>query len=330
MADGGLLRGRPSCSTPDRLVPHDTGTGGRLSPLLGRSMTGTRAGTTGLAETPLLSNGHGGFGKRSGEKGQSKAWSRAPGRLRGGKDNFAADREAAQRSALAVPQLPWLALENRKFLGRAVRFCASAGVNQFLDIGSGLPTMDSVHQVAERVVAEPRAVYVDNDPVVVSHSRALLATPRTTAILGDLTRPAEILGDPEVRRLIDFREPVAVLAVAILHFVPDEAHPAESVAKLRKAMAPGSFMVISHVELSSGQLTGTRPRTEAARQLGEARKGMPPARVRSAKEVAAFFADLTMVEPGLTDVWAWRPDADQVVVNRSEAMTVLAGVGRKD
>src|SRR5215469_15077345 len=107
----------------------------------------------------------------------------------GGKSNYEVDRQAAERSVLAVPQLPWLARENRKFLGRAVRFCATAGVSQFLDIGSGLPTMESVHQVAERVTTYPRVVYVDNDPVVVAHSRALLATPRSAAFRGDLTRP---------------------------------------------------------------------------------------------------------------------------------------------
>ena len=107
----------------------------------------------------------------------------------GGKDNFAADREAAGRSVELVPQLPWLARENRGFLGRAVRFCADAGITQFLDIGSGLPTNQNVHQVAEQVIADPRVVYVDNDPVVVSHAQALLATPHTTAVQGDLTRP---------------------------------------------------------------------------------------------------------------------------------------------
>ena len=147
----------------------------------------------------------------------------------GGKDNFAADREAAGRSAAAVPQVPWLAWQNRKFLGRAVRFCARAGITQFLDIGSGLPTMENVHQVAEQVITDPHVVYVDHDPVVISHAQALLATLRTVAVYGELTRPEEILADPQVRRLIDFDRPVAVLLVAILHFVPGEADPAGAV-----------------------------------------------------------------------------------------------------
>ncbi len=248
----------------------------------------------------------------------------------GGKDNFAADREAGERSVRAVPQLPWFARENRKFLGRAVTFCASAGVSQFLDVGAGLPTMESVHHVAERVAADPRVVYVDNDPVVISHSRALLARPRTAAIQGDLTRADEILSTSAVRRVINFGKPVAILLVAVLHFIPDTAHPAENVAMLRDAMAPGSFLVISHVEISAGQMSGARPRTEAARELGEARKGMPPAGPgRSRAQIAAFFGDLALVEPGLTEVWKWRPDVDSVV-NPSDVMTVVGGVARKD
>ena len=191
----------------------------------------------------------------------------------GGKDNFAADREAAERSALAVPQLPWLARENRRFLGRAVRFCANAGVTQFLDIGSGMPTMENVHEVAEHVMADPHVVYVDNDPVVLRHAQALLATPRTTAVHGDLTRPDEILGAPGVRRVIDFTRRVAVLLVGILHFIPDEAGAPASVAKLRDAMAPGSYLVISHAVMSPGHATGHQPLSEAARELGGGPQG---------------------------------------------------------
>jgi hypothetical protein len=247
----------------------------------------------------------------------------------GGKDNFAADREAAERSALAVPQLPWLARENRRFLGRAVRFCANAGITQFLDIGSGLPTMESVHEVAEQVTADPRVVYVDNDPVVIRHAQALLATPHTAAVHGDLTRPDEILGAPGVRRVIDFTRPVAVLLVAILHFIPDEAGAPASAAKLRDAMAPGSYLVISHAVMSPGHAVGHQPLSETARELGAARKGMQRAAARTREEVGAFFGNMTLVDPGLTDVWAWRPDGERAQAV-SDAMTVLGGVARKD
>jgi hypothetical protein len=249
--------------------------------------------------------------------------------LLGGKDNFAADREAAERSAAAVPQMPWLARQNRKFLGRAVRFCASAGITQFLDIGSGLPTMDSVHQVAGQVITSPHVVYVDHDPMAVSHAQALLATPRTAAVRGDLTRPGEILADPQVRRLIDFSRPVAILLVTILHFVPEEADPAGAVARLRDAMAPGSYLVISCVEFSRAHAAGKEARSEAARELAEARKGMPDGAALARQEIADFFGDLTLVEPGLAEVWHWRPDSDDTVVMASDVLTVVGGVARK-
>ena len=247
----------------------------------------------------------------------------------GGKDNFAADREAADRSAEAVPQLPWLSRENRKFLGRAVRFCARAGITQFLDIGSGLPAKENVHEVAGQAVGEPHVVYVDSDPVVVTHARALLCTARTAAARGDLTQPEQILQAPEVRRLIDFGRPVAILVAATLHFIPDEAGPAAAMARLRDAMALGSYLVISHVEVSPGHGAGTQPRSQTALDLGEAQKGTPWGPARTRKEIAAFFGDLALVEPGLVDVWDWRPDSD-VTAASSDVLTVLGGVARKD
>ena len=246
----------------------------------------------------------------------------------GGKDNFAADREAAELSSRAVPQLPWLSRENRRFLGRAVRFCARAGITQFLDIGSGLPTMENVHEVAEQAAEDPRVVYVDNDPVVISHARALLSTARTAAARGDLTRPEEILQAPEVRRMIDFDKPVAILVVATLHFIPDEAGPAAAMARLREAMAPGSYLVISHMEVSADHGVGKQPRSQAARDLGEAQKGTLWGPARGREEIAEFFGDLTLVEPGLVDVWDWRPDSDSAVTP-SDVMTLLGAVAAK-
>jgi hypothetical protein len=246
----------------------------------------------------------------------------------GGKDNFAADRDAAEQSSKAVPQLPWLSRENRKFLGRAVRFCARAGITQFLDIGSGLPTMENVHEVAEQAAEDPHVVYVDNDPVVVSHARALLATPRTAAARGDLTQPEKILGAPEVQRLIDFERPVALLVIATLHFIPDEADPAGAMARLRDALVPGSYVVISHMEVSPDFAVGRQPHSQAALDIGEAQKGTLRGPARTRAEIAPFFGDLTLVEPGLVDVWDWRPDGD-VTVTASDVMTMLGGVALK-
>jgi hypothetical protein len=248
----------------------------------------------------------------------------------GGKDNFAADREAADRSTAAIPQIPWMARENRRFLGRAVRFCASEGITQFIDIGSGLPTMENVHQVAGQVVAEPRVLYVDHDPVVVRHAQALLVTSGTEALPGDLTRPAEILADAAASGGIDLARPVAVLLIAILHFIPDEADPGGAVAALRQAMAPGSYLAISHVQLAPGQMDGDEPATDEIRELEQARKGIPHGNgARSRDEIAAFFGDMTLVPPGLTELWAWHQDLGQVIEG-SDVMTFLGGVAKKD
>jgi len=241
----------------------------------------------------------------------------------GGKDNLAADRNTAERLTGAVAQLPWLARENRRFLGRAVRLCAGAGITQFVDIGSGLPATENVHQAAGQVTADPHVVYVDKDPVMVaSLARALPSTPHTAAICADLTYPDDILGHQEVRRLIDFSEPVAILLVSLLHLIPDSADPGRMVARLREAMAPGSCLVISHFQFSRNHFAGTQPLTPAARELSAALEGMPVPFSRSREQITSFFGDLTLVEPGLVDVWAWRPDTGPLVTMSD----VLAGV----
>jgi len=246
----------------------------------------------------------------------------------GGKDNFAADREAAERLARAIPQLPLLARQNRDFLRRAVRFCAGEGITQFLDIGSGLPTNQNVHEVAQLVNPDSRVVYADIDPVVISHAQALLSSRQTAAVRGDLCRPDDILGAPEVLRLIDFSQPVAVLVLAVLHIIPDEADPAGCVARLRDAMAPGSYLVISHADVSLDHVIGTRRLTPAAQELDKAVKALESVPARTRDEIAVFFGDLTLVEPGLTDIWAWRPDS-VTAVTTSDFMRILGGVARK-
>jgi hypothetical protein len=248
--------------------------------------------------------------------------------LLGGKGNFAADREAAELSLRAVPQMRAIALENRKFLRRAVRFCAEAGIRQFIDIGAGLPTQDNVHQVAQRAAAGSRVVYADNDPAVVGHGRALLAdSERTTVIHADLRRPEEILANPELRALVDLGQPVAVLLVAILHFIPDADDPAGCVARFRDAMAPGSYLVISHAEITPDHAAGTEPRSEQGRMLGQMyRGGTGPARTRA--QIAAFFGGFDLVEPGLTEVWNWRPDGE-TAATASDVLTMVGGAARK-
>jgi hypothetical protein len=247
----------------------------------------------------------------------------------GGKDNFAADREAADQSARAIPQIPLLARQNRDFLGRVVAFCAEQGITQFVDIGSGLPTNKNVHEVAQLINPDARVAYVDIDPEVVIHAQALLSGSQTVAIRGDVCHPDDIVGAPEVRRLIDFSKPVAVLILCVLHAIPAEADPAGAVARLRELMAPGSYLVISHADVSPAHSVGTRRLSEAAQKLEDANKAMAPVPAPTRADIVGFFGDLTLVEPGLTDVWAWRPEGEPVKVPY-DFLRMLGGVARKD
>jgi hypothetical protein len=243
--------------------------------------------------------------------------------LLGGKDNFAADRQAAARLLDAVPGAAVAARENRAFLGRAVRFLArEAGVCQFLDIGAGLPTAGSVHQIAQaRDPRQVRVVYADYDPVVVRHAEALLGGSLTAAVVhADLRQPWDLLARPAVRTLINLAEPVAILLVAVLHFVADCEDPWAVVNCYKDMMAPGSFLVISHV--TADHLSpGTARQAQAVYDEASA-PGVP----RTREQIAAFFAGLDMVAPGLVNASAWRPDR----VGRPPGPAVFyAGIGRK-
>ena len=173
--------------------------------------------------------------------------------LLGGKDNFAADRETAETVMQSWPSVRTAARENRAFLGRAVRYLVQErGIRQFLDVGTGLPAANNVHEVAQALQPECRVVYADNDPIVLAHARALLASSpegRTTYIDSDLRNPEKILASPEVAKTLDLSQPVALMLVAVLHFVPDEDGAAHCVSTLLDALPPGSYVVASHVTL---------------------------------------------------------------------------------
>jgi S-adenosyl methyltransferase len=241
-----------------------------------------------------------------------------------GKDNFAVDREAADAlvSIASEPGVVRSVRANRDFLGRAVRHCVRAGVIRFLDLGSGLPTQDNVHDVAQQVDPRSRVVYVDDDPVVCSHGQALLARDeRVSFIQGDFRRPGEILENPSVVELLEPGEPVALLLVSVLHFIPDGEDPAGVVTTLRDALPSGSHLILSH-------LTNDTRRDEAAQAIKvyeAASAGLVP---RTSEEIGGFFDGFEFVEPGLTTVAAWNPDHDR---DRHDAhkFTMLAGVGRK-
>jgi hypothetical protein len=243
--------------------------------------------------------------------------------LLGGKDHFAADRDAAEAILAVVPQARQGARENRAFLQRAVRFLAGeAGVRQFLDIGTGLPTRGNVHQVAQAVVPDARVVYVDHDPVVHVHANALLADHTTTiAVLADLRQPDAILGHSEVRGVLDLARPVAVLLVAVLHFVRDEEDPVGIVTRLRDAMGPDSFLVISHA-------TADFHPDVAAKVTNIYQRASAPLVLRSRSQITQFFEGFDLVEPGLVQPVAWRPDGEGPA--SPGAGGFYSGVGRRE
>jgi hypothetical protein len=241
----------------------------------------------------------------------------------GGKDNFAVDRAAAEQLFAAAPEVGRRPMrENRAFLGRAVRFLTEAGVRQFLDVGAGLPTQGNVHEIAQATAPDARVVYVDYDPVVVAHGRALLAGGDTvTVVQADLRQPDEILNNPDVRALIDFDAPVAVLLVAILHFITDDDDLIAIVTRLRDALAPGSYLVISHVTVES--------HAEAIAKGKEVYTGATASVApRTRAQVLRLFEGFDFVEPGLVWVPQWRPDSLDAVES-PEMSLAFAGVGRK-
>jgi S-adenosyl methyltransferase len=243
----------------------------------------------------------------------------------GGKNHFAADREVAEQIFAAWPSGRISGRENRAFLGRAVKYLAEeAGIRQFLDIGTGLPTTDNVHEVAQRVAPVSRVVYVDNDPLVLAHARALLTSApegRTAYIQADLREPAAILSSPVTQEVLDFSQPIALMLVAILHYVPDEWKPAEILATLLDAMPSGSYLVASHI-------TGEHDPAVAAFERADREAGIP-AQLRDSGEFARLaFHGLDLVPPGVVPVSDWRPDTAGPRPTPAEVST-YGGVGRK-
>ncbi|MDF3301515.1 SAM-dependent methyltransferase [Streptomyces tropicalis] len=242
----------------------------------------------------------------------------------GGEHNFAIDREAVAAFTAIDPQVRTLARANRAFLGRAVRFLVDAGVHQFVDLGSGIPTQGNVHEVAQAVRPGARVVYVDNDPVAVAHSEALLADDPDAAIVpGDIRDPAAVLAAPELRKLIDFDQPVAVLMITILHFVAPQEDPAGIVAAFRDAMPAGSWLALTHATDED------RPDTAAAVGQLYRSRATSPVTPRSRREIGALFDGFELAEPGLVHVPLWRPDSPEEIPEDPSRYWVYAGVGRR-
>ena len=241
--------------------------------------------------------------------------------LLGGKDNFAVDRELAQKIVAVLPDTADVCRDNREFLQRSVRFLAGeAGIRQFLDIGTGLPTMGSVHEVAQEIAPGSRVAYVDYDPVVLSHARALLAKDRDViAVEGDLRSPEAILADAGVRQLIDFSQPVAVLLVAVLHFVTDADRPYDAVRTLVDALPSGSYLVLTH----STPDDVADDVTEAMKDVySNASAQVAP---RTFEEVARFFDGLELTGPGLVNVTLWRPGLGPRRPERPKGRSLIYG-----
>jgi hypothetical protein len=238
----------------------------------------------------------------------------------GGKDHFPADRQAAEEVMRLCPQVVASARANRAFLARVVRYLAAdCRIRQFLDIGTGLPAVDNTHEIAQRVAPECRVAYVDNDPLVLTHARALLtSTPqgKCGVVDGDLREPETILA--QASRTLDFTKPTAILLLAVLHFLPDAADPAGIVARLASALAPGSFVAISHLtgDMAPEQVTSatTAYNTQAP----------VPVTARTHTQVTGLFGGLPLLAPGVVPITQWRPPIGQL----PQPADLHAGVAR--
>ena len=240
----------------------------------------------------------------------------------GGSRNFQADRDAARAIIAVQPDARGIARANREFLARAVRYLTGCGIRQFLDIGSGIPTQGNVHEIAQQAAPGSRVVYVDIDPVAVAHSRAILAGNDAAAVIqADLREPAEVLGSPEVGGLIDFGQPAGLVLGAVLHFLSDEEDPWQLVRTFRDALAPGSYLALSHATSDAMASADEAALTRAYRGRVDSR-----GRLRSRAEIGRFFDGFELVDPGVVLVAQWRPDSP---AGDPARYWFLGGVGRK-
>jgi hypothetical protein len=241
----------------------------------------------------------------------------------GGKTNYEADRIAAEKALSVVPDGRRIARANRYFMIRAVLLMADQGIRQFIDLGTGIPTSPSVHELAQALHPDARVLYVDNDPVVTTHNKALFGTSdKVKALQADIREPDAILRSWELRDLIDFSQPVGVLFVAVLHFVRDRDNPSSVVSAFTERMTPGSHLALSHITSD-----GTDPGVVATVHEAYAHASAP-AVFRARAEIEMFFADLELVRPGLADVTRWFPHAS-MVATQPYALRFLAGIGQK-
>jgi SAM-dependent methyltransferase len=241
----------------------------------------------------------------------------------GGSHNFAVDRQTARQVIAAAPDAPLFAQANRAFLRRVVRFLLDSGVEQFLDIGSGIPTVGNVHEIAQAARPDARVVYVDIDPIAVTHSLSILdGNERATAIVGDLRAPEEILRHPRVRELLDFGRPIGVLIVAVLHFVPETADPAGIIARIRNHLAPGSYVAVTVLSPEG------RPREETEASAAVYRDADNPLTIRDTGDVVRMLAGFEIMPPGAVPIPRWRPDPADLADEDLSRSVFVGAVGR--
>ena len=244
--------------------------------------------------------------------------------LLGGKDNYEADRRVGDRLVEIIPEARLAARQNHLFIGRAVRHLVDAGVRQFVDVGTKLPTAGNVHEVAAAIAPDARVVFADGDPVTLTHARALLpSTDRTLVARADPRRPDAVLDDPGVRKLIDLDRPVAVILDRVLHFIEDDDEAAAVVARLHAALPPGGHLVFTHITQEPAPEAG-----DDVTRLFQPTRGLFWGRTRA--EVARLVKPFTLLDPGLTYTSQWRPDPAEEQVDVPERTYTLAGVGRRD
>ncbi|WP_247667460.1 SAM-dependent methyltransferase [Micromonospora sp. C81] len=244
----------------------------------------------------------------------------------GGKDNFEVDRKVAEHALRITPDGPAAGQANRAFLRRVIRFLVSeAGIDQFLDIGSGLPTQGNVHEVATEQNPKAQVVYVDNDPIVLTHGRALLAAEGTaTVIQADIREPEAILNHPDVRRFLDFDRPIGLLLFAILHHLGDDEDPRAVAAALIDALPSGSYVAISHFrDPGERDPEGSRKAREVERIFNES---LGTGRWRTDEEILSFADGLTVLEPGLVPLAEWRPEPDAPAAAQTDTYHTFVGL----
>jgi len=244
--------------------------------------------------------------------------------LLGGYHNFEADRAAANAILKVYPHLRLSAQANRAFLRRAVMYMAAKGINQYLDIGSGIPTAGNVHEVAQELLDEPRVVYVDIDPVAVAYSKEILKrTPFVTAITGDVSKPEEIFGHHQTQKLLDFRQPLGVLLVSVVHFILDDRSAYKAVREIRDALAPDSYIALLHATLDDipDDINLQLQKVIASSDINTS--------YRTYDEITEFFNGMEMVKPGLVRPPLWRPESpSDVLIDHPERVIGWSGIAR--